>query len=272
MNNTNTSSELALSKIKKLITQNKLLKGNKLPNERLLSDITNSKRAHVRNALLILEKDGLITRKVGNGTFLNQSSIQFIEFKDAGITKKDIQVDGVITLKGDFTDKDILNNVHLGKARICIVFAEQRDSEDDKTIDMRSIMTAFLIEYDYPELHTIVELNNKENATTVNDKVRVNEFINKEEIDGKLIAASIKTPNLSKHFKQIYFNEGLGNVKISKISEIFKYSGEITYKKLKELSIEKDFTIIGIISKDTDAVISVKNDDMIKINDSVIYI
>ena len=91
MNNINTSSELALSRIKKLITQNKLLKGNKLPNERLLSDITNSKRAHVRNALLILEKDGLITRKVGNGTFLNQSSIQFIEFKDAGITKKDIQ-------------------------------------------------------------------------------------------------------------------------------------------------------------------------------------
>jgi len=91
MNNINTSSELALSRIKKLITQNKLLKGNKLPNERLLSDITNSKRAHVRNALLILEKDGLITRKIGNGTFLNQSSIQFIEFKDAGITKKDIQ-------------------------------------------------------------------------------------------------------------------------------------------------------------------------------------
>ena len=91
MSTVNTSSELALNKIKKLITQNKLLKGNKLPNERLLSDITNSKRAHVRNALLILEKDGLITRKVGNGTFLNQSSIQFIEFKDAGITKKDIQ-------------------------------------------------------------------------------------------------------------------------------------------------------------------------------------
>ena len=91
MSNINTSSELALSKIKKIITQNKLLKGNKLPNERLLSDITNSKRAHVRNALLILEKDGLITRKIGNGTFLNQSSIQFIEFKDAGITKKDIQ-------------------------------------------------------------------------------------------------------------------------------------------------------------------------------------
>ena len=34
-----------------------------------LSEITNSKRAHVRN-LLILEKEGLITRKIGNGTFL----------------------------------------------------------------------------------------------------------------------------------------------------------------------------------------------------------
>ena len=57
MSNINTNSEIALTKIKSLITQNKLLKGNKLPNERLLSDITNSKRAHVRNALLILEKD-----------------------------------------------------------------------------------------------------------------------------------------------------------------------------------------------------------------------
>ena len=56
MSNINTSSEIALTKIKTLITQNKLLKGNKLPNERLLSDITNTKRAHVRNALLILEK------------------------------------------------------------------------------------------------------------------------------------------------------------------------------------------------------------------------
>ena len=58
------NSEIALAKIKKLITQNKLLKGNKLPNERLLSNITNSKRAHVRNALLILEKEGLISRKI----------------------------------------------------------------------------------------------------------------------------------------------------------------------------------------------------------------
>ena len=91
MANINFNSETALIKIKKLITQNKLLKGNKLPNERSLSEITKSKRAHVRNALLILEKDGLITRKIGNGTFLNQNSIQFIEFKEAGIIKKNIQ-------------------------------------------------------------------------------------------------------------------------------------------------------------------------------------
>ena len=91
MTDIHTNSDIALTKIKTLITQNKLLKGNKLPNERLLSEIINSKRAHVRNALLILEKEGLITRKIGNGTFLNQSSIQFIEFKDAGINKKDIQ-------------------------------------------------------------------------------------------------------------------------------------------------------------------------------------
>ena len=29
------------------------------------------------------------------------------------ITQKDVQIDGVVTLKGDFTDKDILQNVHL---------------------------------------------------------------------------------------------------------------------------------------------------------------
>ena len=35
------------------------------------------------------------------------------------ITEKDVQVDGVVTLKGDFTDKDILQNVHLDSARTC---------------------------------------------------------------------------------------------------------------------------------------------------------
>ena len=59
MTDIHTNSDIALTKIKTLITQNKLLKGNKLPNERLLSEIINSKRAHVRNALLILEKENI---------------------------------------------------------------------------------------------------------------------------------------------------------------------------------------------------------------------
>ena len=91
MSHNNLNSEKALNEIRILIKENKLLKGNKLPNERLLSSVINCNRSYIRNALLILEREGLVSRKIGSGTFVNQSSIQSIEFKDVGIEKKDIQ-------------------------------------------------------------------------------------------------------------------------------------------------------------------------------------
>ena len=74
MSHNNLNSVKALNEIRILIKENKLLKGNKLPNERLLSSVINCNRSYIRNALLILEREGLVSRKIGSGTFVGTNA------------------------------------------------------------------------------------------------------------------------------------------------------------------------------------------------------
>ena len=61
------------------------LPGAQLPNERKLAETFGASRQQVRDALLILNEMGLISRKVGSGTWLSERAPQIIERIDADV-------------------------------------------------------------------------------------------------------------------------------------------------------------------------------------------
>jgi DNA-binding FadR family transcriptional regulator len=59
--------------------------GQQLPNERDLARHYGTSRQQVRDAMLILQEAGLVTRRVGSGTFLSEAAPQIIERMDAEV-------------------------------------------------------------------------------------------------------------------------------------------------------------------------------------------
>jgi GntR family transcriptional regulator, transcriptional repressor for pyruvate dehydrogenase complex len=67
------------------IRKGRYLPGAQLPNERKLAATFGASRQQVRDALLILNEMGLISRKVGSGTWLSERAPQIIERIDADV-------------------------------------------------------------------------------------------------------------------------------------------------------------------------------------------
>ena len=67
------------------IRNGRYLPGAQLPNERKLAETFGVSRQQVRDALLVLNDRGLISRKVGSGTWLSEQAPQIIERMDAGV-------------------------------------------------------------------------------------------------------------------------------------------------------------------------------------------
>jgi GntR family transcriptional regulator, transcriptional repressor for pyruvate dehydrogenase complex len=67
------------------IRKGRYLPGAQLPNERKLAETFGASRQQVRDALLILNEMGLISRKVGSGTWLSENAPQIIERIDADV-------------------------------------------------------------------------------------------------------------------------------------------------------------------------------------------
>lgn len=65
--------------------EGRILPGQQLPNERQLAGQYGSSRQQVRDALLILQEAGLVTRKVGSGTWAAEDMPRIIERMDAGV-------------------------------------------------------------------------------------------------------------------------------------------------------------------------------------------
>lgn len=59
--------------------------GDKLPNERAMADQFHCSRAIVRDALLRVQSEGLVVRKVGSGTYVSAKAPQLIETRDAQV-------------------------------------------------------------------------------------------------------------------------------------------------------------------------------------------
>ncbi|MCP4385643.1 MAG: FadR family transcriptional regulator [Hyphomicrobiales bacterium] len=68
-----------------LIRSGTILPGGRMPNERKLAALNGASRTQVRDALLMLQKEGLVERKIGSGTYLADDAPKIIEMGDAGV-------------------------------------------------------------------------------------------------------------------------------------------------------------------------------------------
>ncbi len=71
--------------IRDLLRSGDILPGQRLPNERKLAEMRGASRTQVRDALLMLQKEGLVERKIGSGTYLSERAPQLIELADAAV-------------------------------------------------------------------------------------------------------------------------------------------------------------------------------------------
>ena len=71
--------------IRDLLRSGDVVPGQRLPNERKLAEMKGASRTQVRDALLMLQKEGLVERKIGSGTYLSERAPQLIELADAAV-------------------------------------------------------------------------------------------------------------------------------------------------------------------------------------------
>ena len=67
--------DFVVNKIKKLLVEQKLKPGDRLPNEVEISEAMNVSRGSVREALRILTAFGLVESRVGTGTYICQKPV-----------------------------------------------------------------------------------------------------------------------------------------------------------------------------------------------------
>jgi len=127
-NSQENASSSVYSNFVELLRQGDFLPADKLPNERDLARILHTSRATIRDALLIAQKEGLIERKVGSGTYLSGKASQIIEIRDARVTVSSekpasfhevleariIMEPGVAALAAEHHDADDLARINIG--------------------------------------------------------------------------------------------------------------------------------------------------------------
>ncbi|WP_103865715.1 ion transporter [Aquimarina sp. I32.4] len=187
------------------------------------------------------------------------------------ITTKPIEdISGVIYVNADYTEYQSLEKVNIAKAKNAIVFAESREHDTNKDIDLRTVMTVFHIEKMAPQVHTIAEINDEQNAEIIQDKINGDEIIYKELIDARIIGSCIKNPNISNLFYALFENKGdcIQNTTLANLN----ITTSVNVKKLKHLFIEQDKTFLGVIDTQKKAYLSPPNTMIITSNHQLIYI
>ena len=109
-----TKETLIRSKVHEMILDGELRPGDKLPSENELSDAYDAKRIEARNALVQLEKMGIVYGKQGVGRFVNEP-LPTIEFVVTGTTS--------------FSDKMQEQNIPYESRVICADYASEKESE-----------------------------------------------------------------------------------------------------------------------------------------------
>lgn len=176
---------------------------------------------------------------------------------------------GVIFIKGDYSELSVLQSVNIKEASLCIIFAEQNEGESIKNVDLRTVLTVFNIETLQPEVHTIAEIINKDNAEIIKDKIKGDEIIYKEIIDAHLITNCIRHKYVSGIVYDLLDQEG-NSMEEASLKEL-KLPENITVRELKKEFIERDYNFLGYIDNDQ-TFLAPKKDVVLKENYRIIFI
>lgn len=187
------------------------------------------------------------------------------------ITTKAIEdISGLIYVRDDYTEYKSLEKVNITRAKNAIVFSESKVSDTVRDVDLRTVMTIFHIEKVAPHVHTIAEINDRQNAEIIQDKINGDEIIFKELIDAKIINNSIKNPYISTMFYALFENEGTC-IESTTIAEL-NLTKPIDIKTIRQLFIELDKTFLGIIDAQNKSCISPSNTMYVEDTCRLIYI
>ncbi|MEM7022736.1 MAG: GntR family transcriptional regulator [Pseudomonadota bacterium] len=81
----NGATERVYQEIRDMLRSGDILPGQRIPNERRLAELNGASRTQVRDALLMLQREGLVERKIGSGTYLSERAPQIIELAEASV-------------------------------------------------------------------------------------------------------------------------------------------------------------------------------------------
>ena len=180
------------------------------------------------------------------------------------------EISGVIYINADFTDYSALRKVNIKSAKFAIVFAESKEHDTIRDIDLRTVMTIFHIEKEAPTVHTIAEINDEINAEIIKDKMKGDEILYKELIDSKIITTCINNPNISDMFYNLFGNDN-DRIKTIGFSNL-EMDSETVVKQIKLFFVERGEIFLGLIDKDKQSIISPKNDLVVDDSYKVIYL
>ncbi len=82
----NGTTDRVYQEIRDLLRSGDVLPGQRIPNERKLAELNGASRTQVRDALLVLQREGLVERKIGSGTYLSERAPQIIELAEASVS------------------------------------------------------------------------------------------------------------------------------------------------------------------------------------------
>jgi len=184
--------------------------------------------------------------------------------------KENPDIAGIIYYYGDYSDIKVLQNVNIKDAKMCIVFAEMQEHDTIKSVDLRTVLTVFNIEQENKDIHSIAEIMNQENGDIIRDKVMGDEIIYKETIDANMICNCIRHPHISPMIYD-FLNIDNHTLEEARISD-FGFKEPCSYKELKLISVDREITLLGIIDKANQSVLSPKNAQVVTQDDRLLFI
>lgn len=152
--------------------------------------------------------------------------------------------DQVFTVVGDYTKVDVLENIGVERASTALLLAD--DTEETRTAqdrDARTVLAAVMIERLNPEIHTTVQLLNRDNQQSL-DAVDIEEVVVTDEFVGTVMATLTRARRVGRMLEEL--------LTVKEGSQFYRRPvpdhlvGSTVLEAMEWLKREHDATLIGI--------------------------